>query len=419
MRPKLSHAAAMAAATSIAMTLTPLPAVALPSFSRQTGLACNSCHAPAFPTLNAFGRLFKLNGYTLTGAQAKIEDKTLSLPAILNASIFTKIRVRKSNGTDADGERTTNSGLLEFPDELAALFAGRVHENVGFLLEMQLPKRDESALAAFKMPFSLSVGGARASFIPFTTDGLGAAFGFESMNTGAVKNIRLIEDASSSSAQQYIGTATPASGAALVIGTQHLVANITRWSPVHLASTEGRASPLPAANYARVAWMPTIGAWELGIGGQHWFGTASVADGTSESAVVDARTRAWAVDAEAQGRLGVVPVGIFATLASADASLPGATPNVFNAASRARRALAVAGRVGIVPDHVALLLAYRHGHNGAALDHQDRAATVGGQVLMYQNVQLQVNYTMFSGSAYTVKPRDGTRMLTVVLAAGF
>ncbi|PYO90056.1 MAG: hypothetical protein DMD66_03710 [Gemmatimonadetes bacterium] len=40
----------------------------IPSFSRQTGLACNVCHT-AFPMLTAFGRQFKLNAYTLTGLQ--------------------------------------------------------------------------------------------------------------------------------------------------------------------------------------------------------------------------------------------------------------------------------------------------------------------------------------------------------------
>src|ERR1051326_6374202 len=40
----------------------------IPSFSRQTGLACNACHT-SFPQLTAFGRMFKLNGYPLTGLQ--------------------------------------------------------------------------------------------------------------------------------------------------------------------------------------------------------------------------------------------------------------------------------------------------------------------------------------------------------------
>ena len=41
-------------------------AQALPSYARQTGVACAGCHT-VFPQLNAFGRQFKLNGYTMTG----------------------------------------------------------------------------------------------------------------------------------------------------------------------------------------------------------------------------------------------------------------------------------------------------------------------------------------------------------------
>ena len=44
------------------------PAVvnALPAFMRQTGQNCAACHAGGqFPELTAYGRLFKLTGYTL------------------------------------------------------------------------------------------------------------------------------------------------------------------------------------------------------------------------------------------------------------------------------------------------------------------------------------------------------------------
>src|SRR5689334_8863038 len=37
---------------------------AVPSFARQTGMACQSCHT-VFPELTPFGRSFKLNAYTI------------------------------------------------------------------------------------------------------------------------------------------------------------------------------------------------------------------------------------------------------------------------------------------------------------------------------------------------------------------
>src|SRR5471032_1603714 len=40
------------------------PSSAVPSFARQTGMACAACHT-VFPELTPFGREFKLNGYVL------------------------------------------------------------------------------------------------------------------------------------------------------------------------------------------------------------------------------------------------------------------------------------------------------------------------------------------------------------------
>src|SRR5260370_16663943 len=50
----------------IAMVALSVPSArAVPSYSRQTGLPCSSCHyAP--PELTPFGRTFKLEGYTFT-----------------------------------------------------------------------------------------------------------------------------------------------------------------------------------------------------------------------------------------------------------------------------------------------------------------------------------------------------------------
>ena len=49
--------------SAIAM-LAPRKAEALPSYARQTGLGCGSCHTE-FPQLTPFGRRFKIGGYTL------------------------------------------------------------------------------------------------------------------------------------------------------------------------------------------------------------------------------------------------------------------------------------------------------------------------------------------------------------------
>src|SRR5512136_873967 len=55
--------AALVAILSVGMSH---PAQALPSFARQTGQPCGTCHTD-FPGLTPFGRRFKLLGYTTGG----------------------------------------------------------------------------------------------------------------------------------------------------------------------------------------------------------------------------------------------------------------------------------------------------------------------------------------------------------------
>ncbi|HYC09225.1 MAG TPA: hypothetical protein VEC10_06265, partial [Steroidobacteraceae bacterium] len=63
-----------ATALALASLATAPPAHAVPSFARQTGMACEACHT-VFPELTHFGRVFKANGYTLTN-QKQVQDVT-------------------------------------------------------------------------------------------------------------------------------------------------------------------------------------------------------------------------------------------------------------------------------------------------------------------------------------------------------
>ena len=73
--PKISTVAKVAATAAIfgfvfsSATLGVIfPADALPSFARQTGQTCGTCHTD-FPALTPYGRLFKLGGYTAGGGK--------------------------------------------------------------------------------------------------------------------------------------------------------------------------------------------------------------------------------------------------------------------------------------------------------------------------------------------------------------
>jgi hypothetical protein len=87
--------------TSVTSVLAAATASArVPGFSRQTRLACGVCHY-GFPQLTAFGRLFKLNGYTMSGltpitAQADSTSRvSLTLSPIAPLSVMA-IADRKS-----------------------------------------------------------------------------------------------------------------------------------------------------------------------------------------------------------------------------------------------------------------------------------------------------------------------------------
>jgi len=62
--------AAVVAAAAALLTVSAGPAEALPSYARQTGQPCATCHT-AFPELTPYGRRFKIGGYTAGGGDWK------------------------------------------------------------------------------------------------------------------------------------------------------------------------------------------------------------------------------------------------------------------------------------------------------------------------------------------------------------
>lgn len=116
---------------------------AVPSFARQTGLPCSACHT-IFPELTAFGREFKLNGYTLTGIKqieasggpAKENLKINSIPplsAMLQVG-FTRLDKAVPN------EQNDN---IEFPQALSFYFAGEISPHMGSFLQVTYSQPDD------------------------------------------------------------------------------------------------------------------------------------------------------------------------------------------------------------------------------------------------------------------------------------
>jgi len=388
---------------------------AVPAFARQTGMACAACHYQTYPAINAFGRAFKSAGFTLIGAQEQVKGVDLGLPVVLNGSLVTKFRYQKTNGAaTTGGAGATNTGELQFPDEAALLIGGRAGEHVGFLLELgtfgeaDTKSGEFSLFGSFKMPFSYKLGGTNLSFIPFITDAGGAGYGFELLNTGAQRFQRVGEDRRALMAQQYLGLgAGKAEGFAFVAANEMGFVNVSLWAPKH-----GSFAVKQLAPYMRVAWTPSFGGWDTGLGVQYYSGKARERD-TTTGLNVDHVTKGWAIDGQLQGAVGGMPLGVYAAY--------GETPRntVFNSSLTAdKKAWSIHMQLGVLPK-ATLLLGYLSANTGAATQNKDNALTLGGTYLLAQNVQLQLNHAMFSGSKYDAVQAAGDQRTTLMLFSAF
>jgi hypothetical protein len=111
-------------ALSVTMLLAP-PARAVPSFALQTGQPCTACHIGAFgPQLTAFGRAFKLGGYTQTGGdgwQAAFPASFMLLGSYTNTN--------QGQGAPAATHYGDNGNFAM--DQISVFLAGRVTDYAG------------------------------------------------------------------------------------------------------------------------------------------------------------------------------------------------------------------------------------------------------------------------------------------------
>ena len=112
-------------------------ASALPSFARQTGMACTACHN-SFPELTAFGRLFKLNGYTLASMQSidVNDDSTqvsrLKLLTVLPLSVMLQTSFTRMS-KDVEGVQNNS---VAFPQQLSMFYAGEITPHIGTFIQV-------------------------------------------------------------------------------------------------------------------------------------------------------------------------------------------------------------------------------------------------------------------------------------------
>lgn len=421
-------------------------ASALPLFARQTGMACNACHFQHFPMLNSFGRSFKASAYTLIGAEGKVEGDNLSIPDTLNAAILTTAGYTKTNAEgsppNANGLKNDGNGSIFVPGtngEFSLFVGGRVSENSGALAEIGAV--GAAGLASAKVPVLYDLGnGMRAGVVLFTTDGQGASYGFEYLNTGANAVHTMLFDAGDSngsigsilSAQQFIGTGQAATGAAFVVNGSMGFINITKFhgaGPIDLRSTAqatGTAGPgfpagndtttTPTSTYLRAAYTFDMAGWDAGAGVQSWQGQSfNIGAG-------QVLTKATAVDFQMQGTAGDMPLGIYATYARAPASanftgaaLVGGYYNLFNTGDQTRSAITVSAELGVIPEKATVGAGIRLGKSGMSTafvtgagstsdNLTDNGILVDATYKLAQNQILGLYYTKQSGGFQSAIP---------------
>ncbi len=111
-------------------------AQAIPSFARQTKMPCSVCHTQ-FPELTEFGRMFKLNGYTLSAIE-KIEaaDSAGRQELSLNLMPIVSIMAQASLTELQKRMNGAPNGNVLLPDQLSIFLAGAITPKIGAFVQL-------------------------------------------------------------------------------------------------------------------------------------------------------------------------------------------------------------------------------------------------------------------------------------------
>lgn len=141
MRTSIPNGFLMRLIAVLAALLLAPQAWAVPSFARQTGLPCNVCHSTP-PELTSFGRLFKLNGYTLTGIkqiQGGDSGSSLSIDQLPPLSAMVQI----ADTFTSKGQPGVQNGNVQFPAQLSLFYAGAISQNMGAFAQLTYSQPDD------------------------------------------------------------------------------------------------------------------------------------------------------------------------------------------------------------------------------------------------------------------------------------
>ena len=416
----LTVAAMAMAATSL---FTASDAEAVPAFARQTGMSCNSCHFQAFPALNGMGRSFRAGGYTMQGVQTAITGENINLPSAMNLSaVWKTFHIKK--GTQAVGE-------IVWPDEAAFLVGGRLSANSGFLWEVGLNEGAEvtetttvtgtdgadhevataaeggGSFLSTKVHFNVGTAGSTSfAVIPFATDALGRAYGFELMNTAMQRSQRPIEKRNAMSpAQDYNLGMGAASGIALV--ATDLAAgwwvNYSLWGPVHGG---GQVDPTGLATWLRGGYFFDLAGFDTGVAYGMTSGVVKSSSDHGANQNYDVAVAGTSLDIQLQGELGGNPFGFYLQNAAAGDSTGADTGTATHPIAYGDGYVADGGSgTGMAFTYGIGDWKLHYANASYALGSEDRKRdSVGFDYMVAENVKIQyINYSETNGTADTVK----------------
>ena len=132
--------AALALATGLSVAT---PSHAVPSYARQTGMACQACHT-VFPELTPFGRLFKLNAYQIDNLPqvqgiTSSKDYELLLNQVPPLSVMLQTSYTRTSKALPDSGFPTElaqNGQVLFPEQASLFYAGRIAPGLGAFIQL-------------------------------------------------------------------------------------------------------------------------------------------------------------------------------------------------------------------------------------------------------------------------------------------
>lgn len=121
------------------------PAFSVPSFARQSGIACEACHT-VYPELTHFGRVFKANGYVLDNVKqvrdvSARRNELLELAQIPALSVMAQVSYTQQKkalpdlaNVNVPGE--AQNGTFAFPQQLSVFYAGKIAPHFGAFIQL-------------------------------------------------------------------------------------------------------------------------------------------------------------------------------------------------------------------------------------------------------------------------------------------